>query len=124
METREATSNYRLSQRAKIIQERTESEELVENFCLRKGISRHKYYYWQQKLRKAAGEQLSKLDLKQTDMSLHGFTEVQITEPLVPSSTIGYDRICVEIGSCRISAGNGYSTDALVQILREVMKPC
>ena len=75
MTTREATASYRLSQWAKIIQERESTGELVEDFCIRKGMGKHKYYYWQQKLRKLAGEQLSKLEPKPTELSLRGFAD-------------------------------------------------
>ena len=124
METREATANYRLSEWASIIQERVLSGELVEDFCMRKGIGKHKYYYWQQKLRKAAGEHLMKQESKPTELAVRGFAEVQITEPPLAPPATGYDQIIIEIGSSRIIAGSGYSTDSLMQILQELKKPC
>jgi putative transposase len=123
MKTRELTAGYRLSQWAKVIQERIESGERVEEFCLRKGIGKHKYYYWQQKLRKAAGEQLAKLESKPTDISVRGFTEVRLAESNTQSLTIGTDQLCIETGYFRLTAGSIYPAEALVTVLREIVKP-
>jgi len=123
MESREITAEYRLSHWAKIIQERTESGELVEEFCLRKGIGKHQYYYWQQKLRKAAGKQLSKLEPKTTSVAVRGFAEVKVAgSPLSYSAAVN-NQICIETGYCRLTAGSGYPVEALVTVLREVIKP-
>ena len=120
MESREVTASYRLSQWANIIQERIASGELVEEFCLRKGISKHKYYYWQQKLRKVAGERLAKMESKTTDMTVRGFTEVKLTESPMSSVLIGPNQICIETVACRITAGSAYPPEALVVVLREL----
>ena len=123
MDTREVTTSYRLSKWASIVQERVESGEPVEDFCLRKGIGKHKYYYWQQKLRKAAGEQLAKLEPKPTEMSVRGFAEVRVTDTTISSGTVGTDQICIETSFCRLTAGSRYPSDTLVTVLREIMNP-
>jgi len=124
METREVTDGYRLSHWARIIQERTESSERVEEYCLRKGISKHKYYYWQQKLRKAAGVQLAKQESKPADLALPRFAEVRVSEPSVLTGAIGNDHICIETGMCKITAGSRYPAEALVSVLHELAKLC
>jgi len=123
MESREITAEYRLAHWAKIIQECRSSGELVEEFCLRKGIGKHQYYYWQQKVRKAVGTQLSKQEPKTTDMAVRGFAEVKVAESPVSYSATGNNQICIETGYCRLTAGSGYPVDALVTVLREVIKP-
>ena len=123
MEVREVTLSYRLSQWAEIIQERARSGEIVEAFCIRKGISKHKYYYWQQKLRKVAGEQMSKLDSQATELSVRGFTEVSLSEAMKSTTTAESNQVCIETLSCRITAGSSYPSETLVAMLREVLRP-
>jgi len=123
MEAREITAEYRLAHWANIIQECRDSGELVEDFCLRKGISKHKYYYWQQKVRKAAGKQLSKFEAKTTEVAVRGFAEVKVAGSSVSYSTVDANQICIETGYCRLTAGSGYPADAIVTLLREVIKP-
>jgi len=124
METREVTAGYRLSHWAKIIQECRESGELVEEFCLRKGIGKHKYYYWQQKLRKAAGEQLAKLEPKPADISIPRFAEIRVSEPPALAGATGNEQICIETGKCKITAGSRYPAEALLSVLHELIKEC
>jgi hypothetical protein len=62
MDIKLATEKYRSSQWMEIIRDRKESGLRVEDFCLEKGISKHAYYYWQRKLRKAACTELAKQD--------------------------------------------------------------
>jgi len=122
MESREITAEYRLAHWAKIIQECRSSRELVEEFCLRKGIGKHQYY-WQQKVRKDVGTQLSKQEPKTSDMAVRGFAEVKVAESPVSYSATGNNQICIETGYCRLTAGSGYPVDALVTVLHEVIKP-
>ena len=124
METREVTNGYRLAHWARIIQERTESGERVEEYCLRKGISKHKYYYWQQKLRKVAGVRLAKLESKPADVALPRFAEVMVSEPSVLTGAIGNDHIYIETGICKITAGSRYPAESLVSVFRELVKLC
>ena len=124
METREATERFRLAQWAENIQERTASGELVEEFCLRKGMSKHQYYYWQQKLRKAAANQIAKLESPPTDITTaRGFTEVRLRESLKSSEFVESGQICIETISCRITAGSAYPAESIAVVLREAIKP-
>ena len=123
MKAREATKRYRLSKWAETIQERTSSGERVEEFCIRKGISKYQYFYWLRKLRSAAGEQLTELEPAQTKLAVRGFAEVKVAEPSSSYSAVGNNQICIETGYCRLTAGSGYPADALVTLLSEVIKP-
>jgi hypothetical protein len=60
MDTRKIASEYRLSQWMNIIQEQQLSGQNIKDFCQEKGISRHAYFYWRRKMRKAACMELSK----------------------------------------------------------------
>ncbi|KAI4453547.1 heat shock protein 70kda [Holotrichia oblita] len=57
MNTREATNQYRMSNWKKMFSERV-TEENVDEFCTRNGISHSQFFYWQRKLREAACNQI------------------------------------------------------------------
>ena len=122
MGTREMTTRYRLAQWAEVIQERAASGETIENFCLRKGITKNAYLYWLRKLRRTACEQLSEIPEKPTALAVQGFTEVRLTGASMSSAPIESSQICIETVSCRITAGSAYPAEALAVVLREVAK--
>ena len=124
MKAREVTNRYRLAQWAEIVQERTSSGERVEEFCQRKGISKFQYYYWLRKLRTVVGVQLVEQQPKETGLAVQGFAEVKLSTPPSSSGASEIDQICIETGLCKITAGRGYPTGALLEVLREIVKPC
>jgi len=124
MGTREMTKRYRLTQWAKAFQERAERDETIIEFCSRKGITKDKYYYWLRRVRLAAGEQMPEERYEQqTAIALRSFTEVKVVEPVEESSVYNGNQICIETGTCKITAGNGYPIEALVKVLRETINP-
>jgi len=124
MKSREITNRYRLAEWAKIIQERNETGEKLNDFLMRKGIGKDKYYYWLRKLRLTAGEHLAENQQKQqTALAVRGFTEVKITEPEVTPIAISSSQICIENGPCKIIASIGYPVETLVVLLRELKQP-
>ena len=54
MDTQKAATEFRMSQWAKIIQNRIDSGLNIKDFCKSNGISKNAYFYWQKKLREAA----------------------------------------------------------------------
>ncbi len=60
MDTRKVAAECRLSQWMHVIQEQQSGGLNIKEFCQEKGMSRHAYFYWRRKLRKAACEELSK----------------------------------------------------------------
>ena len=125
MDTREMTKRYRLSQWAKNFQERNENGETIAGFCIRKGISKDKYYYWLRRVRMATSEQLNEeCSKQQTALAVQGFTEVRVSEPPVSAGTTGSGHICIETGSCKVTAGSKYPAEVLVTILRELVTSC
>ena len=59
MDTQKVATQYRLSQWAKVIQERQESGQSIKGFCQATGISKSQYFYWQRKLRNVACTELA-----------------------------------------------------------------
>jgi putative transposase len=59
MGTKLVTEKYWASQWMEIIKDRKDSGLGVDEYCKINGISRHAYYYWQRKLRKAACTELA-----------------------------------------------------------------
>lgn len=51
IDTQKFTEEYRLSQWVQIIQAQQISGQNIKSFCEAAGISRHKFFYWQKKLR-------------------------------------------------------------------------
>lgn len=123
MGTREMTTKIRLAHWSEVIQERAANGETINDFCLRKGISRNSYIYWLRKLRKTACEQLTTISPEPAGLSVQRFAEVKLTEPATKSILIESNQICIETISCRIIAGGAYPADALSVVLREAVKP-
>ena len=122
MNIRETTTKFRLANWAEIIRERGASGETINDFCLKKGITKNTYYYWLRKLRRTACEQLAEIPQKPAGLA-QGFTEVKLTEPSISNALNRPDQIYIETTSCRIIAGSTYPAEALVTVLREAAKP-
>ena len=120
MSTREVITQYRIEQWAEIIKDRSVSGETIAEYCLRKGITKTAYYYWLRKLRKSACEQLAVRQSAQAEVSKQGFTEVMLSEPMLPDT----NQLRIEVGAYKLTVGSGYSTEALVTLLRELGRLC
>ena len=57
MTTREMATEYRLASWAAAMQERVANGEMIKEFCERRGVNRHSYFYWQRRLREIAAQQ-------------------------------------------------------------------
>jgi len=121
MGIREITARYRRAQWTEIFQERIDSGETIETLCLRKGLSKHQYYYRLRMLRKEAGEQFTEQPKETADIAIRGFTEVRLAESPMSLGTVGSDQICIETSFYRLTAGSRYPSEALVTVLREIM---
>jgi len=77
MKAREATKEYRLSEWARILQDRKESRVNIRAYCKGAGIPEHQYYYWQRKLREAACEGLATTHPDSKGIAPLGFVEVK-----------------------------------------------
>jgi transposase-like protein len=122
--TREIAEEYRLTHWAGIMRSRTERGLTVKAFCEQEGFHENVYYYWQKRLREAACEQLSTLQVGQTKLTPFGFTEVKL-EPAtgLKSQTIASTRpsqIRIEFAGARISTDSSYPLENLAALLREL----
>ena len=124
MGSREMTTKYRLAQWAEIIQERTASGETIDNFCLRKGISRNSYIYWLRKLRKTACEHLAVLPQETIGSAVQRFAEVKLMGSSMTPALIESNQVCIETGTYRVIAGSEYQISSLAALLRELAKQC
>jgi len=122
MGAREITTKYRMSQWLNILQDHS-AEETVKAFCVRRGIKKDHYYYWLRKIREAFGEEYLNQKQPQTGLSVQGFTEVRITEPLEQRRASVNGQISIESNSCKITADAGYPVETLVVLIRELKRP-
>lgn len=113
MDIKLATEKYRSSQWIEIIRDRKESGLRVEDFCLEKGISRHAYYYWQRKLRKAACTELAKQD----GMS----TAVPVGWVQLAPATATESSLKIEASGCHIEV-NGNTDLELLKIVCRTLR--
>ena len=117
MEVQEVTTEYRLAQWAQVMKARADSGQSIKEFCQSSGISRNTYFYWQQRLRKAACEQFA----------APGFAEVivQETPPALSQPEVAASsQLCIEVAGVRITADSTYPPAKLAALLRELTRPC
>ena len=124
MNTKEAAIQYRLTQWAQALKEKTANGETIDEFCRRSGVSRNTYFYWQRKLREIVCEQFTEGQTNSTELSVPGFAEVKLTDTPIQQAPLPSGQICVEIGDCKITADSNYPTKVLVALIRETRKPC
>jgi len=94
----------------KVIQERQNSGQNIKDFCQATGISRHAYYYWQRKLRKAACAELSKLG-EPVNYVPEGW--MQLAQDQEIKSTLD-----IEVGGCRVTVDEKTNPELLKKVCR------
>jgi len=118
--TREVAAEYRLSQWARIVQERINGGLSIREYCKQIGICENTYFYWQRRLREVACQQLT----------APGFVEVAIQEPPTPPALPAHvaasapSQLSVEVAGVRITADSEYPPEQLAALLRELTRPC
>jgi putative transposase len=121
MNTREITTEYRLTQWAGLLHERRQSGESISEFCENRGISRNTYFYWQKKLREKAGKELLPM-LKETS-----------AQPAVPSGwalckpgepEISRYSISIEIGGFHITVEENTNPEQIEKVCRVLKSLC
>ena len=110
MNMQKVTAEYRLLHWRKVIQERQNSGQNIKQFCESTGISRHAYYYWQRKLRKAACAELSKLE-EPVKYVPEGW--VQLAQGQIIKSTLD-----IEVGGCRVTVDESTDPELLKKVCR------
>ena len=110
MDMQKVTSDYRMSQWAKIIKERQEGGKKVDEFCKERGLNRNAFYYWQRKLRKVVCTEISKTNESAICMP-DGW--IRLSSPEQEKETIS-----VEISGCYINVGNDTDPELLKKVCR------
>ena len=124
MNTRELATEYRLAQWSQMLQERVASEESIQDFCLRKGVSRNTYFYWQRKLREAAATRLNSQAADGSSQGLvpRGWALCETDGPGVPNAE--GRNIPIEIGACRVMVGADTDSELLSKVCKVLMSLC
>ncbi len=110
MDTQKIATEYRLSQWTHVIQEQQSSGQNIKDFCLAKGISRNKYFYWQRKLREAACKELIKTE-EPANIVPKGWVQV---EPKRLTKTTLY----IEVGGCRVTVDENTDPELIKKVCR------
>lgn len=127
MNTREIAEEYRLSHWAGIMKDRKESGLSIRAYCEQAGFHENVYYYWQQKLREAALEELA--GQREAKASAPEGWALCTAKPALPAATenavaTSSDQVTVEAQGLRITAGSEYPVEQLARFLRELMRGC
>lgn len=111
MSTRKMTSEYRAAQWMQIIQDRQASGYTVKDYCKEKGISRDSYFYWQNKLRNSAAENMRERNQLQ-GRAPRGWLQ------LAGDNKAAIGTINIEINGCKISVDNNTDPELLKNVCR------
>ena len=129
MNTRQIAAEYRLAHWTQIMRSKRESGMNVKVFCENEGIHENVFYYWQQKLRKAACEQMAEMQSEQVERKLvpSGFAELKIVEahesPTLPENAT-QGEIRIDIAGIRIAADSTYPSEKIAALLGLFKPPC
>ncbi len=123
MGAREATRAYRMQRWVGIISQCRNSGETVKAWCESQGVNIKTYYYWQRKVREAAGEALPvcRQSTDEASSELHPtFAEIALPS-LHPSAQaaviVRYHEVIIEVRS-------GAEASAIESALRAVKSVC
>ena len=112
MDTQKVAAGYRLSQWAQVIQTRLDSGQSIKDFCQAAGISRNAYFYWQQKLRKAACTELEKSE-EPRNLVPNGWVQLAPPQPQQMKATLD-----IEISGCHVTANADTDPELLKKVCR------
>jgi len=127
MNTKTTTSEYRLKQWTKLVQDRDNSGLTIKSYCESIGMAEHSYYHRLRKVREAACNELAKLEGGAAGgLTAALFAEVQLPEmpKTQPASVVPETHICIEASGLRLTAGSEYPIHKLTEILHSVIRPC
>jgi len=112
--TKEIAKEYRLSHWAQIMEDRTQSGQSIKAYCRQIGISTNTYFYWQNKLRKAAVEQIT------TSQELVPAGWASVTE----ASQNVESHMSIEINGCKVTIDKNTDPELLEKTCRLLMSLC
>jgi hypothetical protein len=125
MDAKKAGNGERFTYWSQVILERKESGMTVTAYCKSAGLRRRGYYYWQKKLRECAypglsetanttklSKTLNKPTGKTTEIP-NGWAVCEVSKSKPQSASIQ-----IEIGQCRINAGEDINPELLAKVCR------
>jgi putative transposase len=112
MEAQKVATQYRLSQWAKVVQERHDSGQSIKDFCKATGISKSQYFYWQRKLRNAACIELA-MQGKTVEPMPNGWIQLAPVQDQQMKEVLD-----IEIGGFHISVNAGTDPELLKKVCR------
>lgn len=129
MSTREITLECRLAHWTRVTQERQESGLSIKAFCQAAGLNPRVYYYWQGKLREAAGHRITEIQTLEWQMEPAEpcFAEVLLESAAARASLSGSvlpGRLWVEFSGLQITVDSDYPPARLAELVRELVRPC
>ena len=129
MNTRKIAAEYRLAHWTQIMHRKRESGLSAKAFCENESIHENVYYYWQQKLRSAACEQMAEMQSEQAERKLvpSDFAELKIVKAYEPSKlpeSAALGEIRIDIAGIRIAADSTYPSEKIAVLLGLFKHPC
>jgi len=119
-ETKEMTSEYRLSQWAKIMRRRVESGLSIVKYCEREGMPANRYHYWQRKLRAVAAKELDSIEAEKSTVPTGWTQAVLVEERKIPEPA----GVTVEVGKCRVGVNETTDMELLTKVCKALVNLC
>ena len=119
MDTRELTHEVRMKHWAEVLRHRHESGQTIRGFCRTEGICEKTYYYWQKRIREAAGTALLGQEKEQMPATL---PPVPVFAALPASKASGV--VHVEIGGAVVDIESGADMAVVHSVLRMLRGQC
>lgn len=115
MDTQKVTTEFRMSQWAKIIQSRIDSGLSIKDFCQANGISRNAYFYWQKKLREKV---CTAIETSEETRSIvpGGWMQLAPKRECTAKETLG-----IELNGCNITVNAETDFELLKKVCRVLM---
>ena len=96
MNTRGIAAEYRLSHWAQVVRDRSQKGLSIRAYCGETGIYENTYFYWQRKLREAAGAQAAGLPAPNAPVP-KGWTALNAR-----AESVNTHSLIVEVSGCRV----------------------
>ena len=110
MDTRKATTEYRMAQWGQMVATRQASGQSIQEFCATTGVSRNTYFYWQRKLRESACRELATRGEEEAVVP-NGWARIA-----EPKAECAAEDVSIEVGGCRVTATENTNLELLAKI--------
>ena len=128
---REVAAEFRLGHWTEVIRERNASGMSIKAYCESIGIHTNRYFYWQNKLREAACQELIPAPVNGGEKALvpNGWAVCDVTEVVAqangkpPAASQG-SVVTIEIGKSRVTADANVDIELLEKVCRMLTSIC